>query len=121
MRAIRYLFLLLLAICLVVVAMANRQDVTLNLLPDELASFSGIAWSIELPLYVVGFGGILVGALLGFFWEWLRESKYRAQASRQRREAAKLKRELDKVKADKHRTEGRDEILALLETDGKTG
>ncbi|TCP41435.1 lipopolysaccharide assembly protein LapA domain-containing protein [Rhodovulum marinum] len=121
MRAIRYLFLLLLAICLVVVAMANRQMVTLHLLPDELATFSGISKSIDLPLYVVGFGGLLAGLLIGFFWEWLREGKYRSQASRQRREAAKLKRELDRVKADQHKSEGRDEVLALLEKDAKAG
>ncbi|TCO72101.1 lipopolysaccharide assembly protein LapA domain-containing protein [Rhodovulum euryhalinum] len=121
MRAIRYLFLLVLAIGLVVVAMANGQPVTLNLLPEELATFSGVALSIELPLYAVGFGGLLAGLLIGFIWEWLRESKYRSQASRQRREAAKLKRELDKVKSDKHKSEGRDEILALLEKGGKTG
>lgn len=121
MRAIRYLFLLLLAICLVVIAMANRQLVTLNLLPEELATYSGLSQSIDLPLYAVGFGGVLAGLLIGFVWEWVREGKYRSQASRQRREAAKLKRELDKVKSDQHKSEGRDEILALLETGGKTG
>lgn len=121
MRAIRYLFLLLLAICLVVVAMANRQIVTLNLLPDELASFSGISQTVDLPLYAVGFGGLLIGLLLGFFWEWLRESKYRSQANRQRREAARLKRELDRVRTDQNRSEGRDDVLALLEKDAKAG
>jgi len=121
MRAIRYLFLLLLALCLVVVAMANRQMVTLNLLPDELATPSVISESIDLPLYVVGFGGLLIGLLVGFFWEWLRESKYRSQASQQRREAVKLKRELDRVKADQNKSVGGDDVLALLEKDARTG
>jgi lipopolysaccharide assembly protein A len=41
MRFLRYLFLALLAICLLIVALANREPVTLNLLPDELATFAG--------------------------------------------------------------------------------
>lgn len=119
MRVLYYVFLLLLAICLVVVAMANRQIVTLNLLPDEMAAFSGVSVAADLPLYAVGFGGLLAGLLIGFFWEWLRESKHRSQASRQRREVAKLQRELDKHKAEKDRSEGRDEVLALLDKGSK--
>lgn len=115
MRYLRLLFLLVLALCLVVAAMANREIVTLTLLPDELATFSGVALSIDLPLYAIGFGGLLVGLLVGFFWEWLREGKYRSNASKQKRENAKLKRELDKLKAEQHRNEGRDEVLALVE------
>jgi len=119
MRYIRYLLLIVIAVGLVVVATANREIVTLNMLPDELSTFSGMSYAVDVPLYVVGFAGILVGLLIGFFWEWLREGRHRAIASRQRREAAKMKRELEKLKADKHRIEGRDEVLALLERGGQ--
>ncbi|MBK1636967.1 LapA family protein [Rhodovulum adriaticum] len=118
MRYIRLLFLLALAICLVVVAIANGTPVTLTLLPEELATFTGVSQSVELPLYAVGFGGVLTGLLIGFFWEWAREGKYRATASRQKREMARMQRELDKLKAEQHRNEGRDEVLALLEKGG---
>lgn len=121
MRLIRSLVLLVLAVCLVVVAMANRAPVTLTLLPEELARVSGISRSAEVPLYFVGFGGVLVGLLIGFFWEWLREGRQRAEAARQRREAARMRRELDMLKAEQHRKEGRDEVLALLDTRSKTG
>jgi putative membrane protein len=119
MRFIRYVFLIALAICLVVVAMANRGLVTLTLLPEELATFTGISESVEVPLYVVGFGGLVLGLLVGFFWEWLREGKHRQVASRQRRETARMRRELDRLTAEKHKSEGRDEVLALLETSGR--
>ncbi|ARE38684.1 Phosphate transport regulator (distant of PhoU) [Rhodovulum sp. P5] len=120
MRYIRYLLLIAIAICLVVVATANRDIVTINLLADELATFSGFSYSVEVPLYVVGFAGILVGLLIGFVWEWIRESKQRSIAARQRREAVRMKRELEKLHAEKHRSEGRDEILALVEQGVKT-
>jgi uncharacterized integral membrane protein len=121
MRFIRYVFLIALAICLVIVAMANRDFVTLTLLPDELATYTGLSESVQVPLYVVGFGGLVLGLLVGFLWEWLREGKQRSVASRQRREAARMQRELERMKAEKHKSEGRDEILALLEKGGKTG
>ncbi|MBN2906403.1 MAG: DUF1049 domain-containing protein [Rhodobacteraceae bacterium] len=119
MRYIRYLFLLVLAVCLVVVALANGEPVTLNLLPEAMSTYSGISQSIELPLYAVGFGGLLIGLLIGFIWEWLRESKQRSIAAKQRREATKLQRENERLKAEQHRNEGRDEVLALLEKGGK--
>lgn len=82
MRYIRYAFLASLAIVLISVAMANRATVTLQLLPDQLAELSGLTHSIELPLFIVIFGGIVAGLLIGFVWEWLREFRHRATASR---------------------------------------
>ncbi|PTW51233.1 MULTISPECIES: lipopolysaccharide assembly protein LapA domain-containing protein [Rhodovulum] len=118
MRLIRYLFLVLLAICLVVVATANLDPVSVTLLPGELATYSGFQFTAEVPLYVVGFGGMLLGLLIGFFWEWLRESKHRSVASRQRRETARMQRELDRLQAEKRRNDGHDDVLALIEKGG---
>jgi len=115
MRYIKYLFLALLAICLLTIAFANRNIVTLTLLPGEMGAFAGFNESVSLPLYVVIFGGIGVGLLIGFFWEWLRETKHRNEASRQRTEARRLKREVEVMKSQKAVDDGKDEILALLE------
>ncbi len=112
-RAIKYLFLILVAIALVVLAMANRDPVTLTLLPQELALWSGVELAIELPLFVVILGGVATGLLVGFVWEWLREHRYRSAAKTNQREAKKLEREVASLKGRKN--EGRDEILALVE------
>lgn len=117
MRFVTYLVLALIAIALVIVGFANRSIVTLTLLPADLVPFTKYNLSYDLPLYVVVFGGIAVGLLLGFFWEWLREHKHRSEALAQRRERAMLAKEVEKLKAD--RKEGKDEVLALLE-DGRT-
>jgi putative membrane protein len=82
-RAIKYLFLIVVAIALVVLAMANRDPVTLTLLPQELALWSGVDLTIELPLFVVILAGVCHGHSGGFVWEWLREHRHRAAAQDQ--------------------------------------
>lgn len=115
-RYLKYLFLAAIAVVLVVLFLANRGTVALQLLPDNLAAWVGWNWRAELPLFLVILGGIVAGLLIGFVWEWFREHRHRAEASRQRREAQKLQQE---VKALKGRaSEGQDEVLALLEETG---
>lgn len=114
MRTIRYAFLAALAVVLITVALANRTVVTLALLPAELADVLNIGYSVSLPLFVVIFGAIIAGLLIGFVWEWMREYKHRSAASTHRREKEQLAREVSKLKVDKAKSEG-DEVLALLE------
>ncbi|HBV54346.1 MAG TPA: DUF1049 domain-containing protein [Rhodobacteraceae bacterium] len=116
MRYLRYAFMGALALCLIAVALANRQVVGLKLLPDGLAEIAGLNPSIELPLFLVIFGGILAGLLIGFVWEWLREYKHRAEAAAKGAEAARLQKELHRVK--RRTGDGRDDVLALLD-DGR--
>jgi uncharacterized integral membrane protein len=113
-RFIRYLLLALLAIGLLTVAIANRDPVTLQALPQDVGLFLGLSWSLQLPLFLVMFGGIGVGLLIGFFWEWARESKHCATASTKAREVARLEREVTKLRSAQAGPE--DEVLALLET-----
>ncbi|PHQ98261.1 MAG: DUF1049 domain-containing protein [Marinosulfonomonas sp.] len=113
MRYIRYAFLIVLAVALVTVAMANRGAVTLHLLPEELAGFVPLANTLQLPLFMIIFGSIVAGLLIGFVWEWFREHKGRAEGARARREVKNLEREVTRLKADV--VDEKDEILALLE------
>jgi uncharacterized integral membrane protein len=115
-RAIKYLFLALVAIALMILALANRGPVTLTLLPQELALWSGVEIAVELPLFLVILGGVVTGVLVGFVWEWLREHRHRSAARHNRREAQKLEQEVRTLKG--RRDEGRDEILALVDDSG---
>jgi len=112
-RSLRYLFLAALGLVLLTVALANRAQVTLKALPEDLAAFSGFAWQIELPLFMVIFGGIIAGLLIGFVWEWFREMKHRSTASRKTREVARLERELAVMKD--RQSVPKDDILAILD------
>ncbi|SFE56478.1 lipopolysaccharide assembly protein LapA domain-containing protein [Roseivivax sediminis] len=113
MRYIRYVFLAALAVVLICVALANRGLVTLQLLPPDVAELFGVQYGIDLPLFLVIFAGIVAGLLIGFVWEWLREYKHRAAASRKDAEARRLERELKRTRAERDR--GKDEVLAILD------
>ncbi|PWE31349.1 DUF1049 domain-containing protein [Maritimibacter sp. 55A14] len=113
MRYIRLVFLAILGILLLTLALANRGPVTLHMLPESIAGFVPLPNAISLPVFVVIFAGIVLGLLIGFVWEWLREHRHRAEAARQRREAAKLKQEVSSLREKK--ADGRDDVLALLE------
>jgi uncharacterized integral membrane protein len=98
---------------LIVVAVANRQSVELQLLPSDLAAFVPFAGSITVPLFLVIFGGVLGGLLIGFIWEYLREFKVRSNLSKSNRQVKNLEREVGKLR--EKIGEGQDEILALLD------
>lgn len=113
MRYIRYACIAIFAIALVAVALANRGMVSLQLIPSEVAGWFSVNPQIELPLFIVIFGGIVVGLFVGFVWEWIREHGHRAAAEREAREKRRLQREVARLRQEKN--EGKDEVLALLE------
>lgn len=115
MRIINYIVLVLIALALSIVGFANRGPVTLSLFPADLVPFTGFNYEITLPIYIVAFGGIAIGLLLGFVFEWIREGRYRSEAVNNRREKVMLAREVEKLKAETKRYEGKDEILALID------
>jgi putative membrane protein len=116
MRYLRYLWLASVAFVFVILALANRGSVTLATLPDGLAQIPGmsvLALSAEVPLFAVLFGGVVLGLVLGLIWEWFREHKHRADASRKTAEVNRLQRELKKAKGPQG--DGADDVLALLD------
>lgn len=119
MRYIRYIFLLAVGFCLLIVALANSAPVAVQLLPDAFASDLGgllgltlPVFKIELPLYVLIGICIAVGLAIGFAWEWLREHKIRVDGRRQKREKERLAQEVKGLKKEAHQG---DDVLALLD------
>lgn len=113
MRYVKYLFLAVVGLLLITVALANRDVVTLRLVPEELAGILQVSGSVSLPLFLVIFLGIIVGLLIGFVWEWLREYGQRRELARKTRELHKLEREVKVLKAKTG--DGTDDVLALVE------
>ncbi|MBA3324769.1 MAG: DUF1049 domain-containing protein [Rhodobacteraceae bacterium] len=110
MRTIKLILLALIMIGVVVLAVANREPVTLHLLPQGLSSIA--ARSIQLPLYAVGLLSILTGLALGYILEWLREHKHRRRAAEKAREAEALNREVGRLRRQTAKPD--DDVLALL-------
>ena len=113
MRYIRYACIALFAVALIAVALANRSIVNLKVLPNELAGLFAVNPSINLPLFVVIFGGIIVGVMVGFVWEWFREHSVRSEASKVGRNVRRLEREVARLRGDADG--GQDDVLALLD------
>ena len=118
-RTLRYVFLGLLAILLLTVALANRAPVSLRLLPDDMGAVLGLGGAVELPLFLVIFGGIVAGLFIGFVWEWFRESKHRKSSSSKTREVSRLERELAVLRDSN--SDPQDDVLALLDKPRKAG
>lgn len=116
MRLLRGLILGAIALSLATVALANRDAVTLRLLPGDLAALVGMAPSAQVPLFAVILGSVVAGVLIGFVWEWLREHKHRAAAARLARRADGLERELSRAGVRPAASKGpAEEIAALLD------
>lgn len=116
LRYLRYLVLAAIAIVLVIVSLGNSALVTVNAAPEWLYSMPGLgvlSASIELPLFLVIFGGIVIGVIIGYVYEWVREHKHRSAMRTEHRENVSLKREVKRLKGEKN--EGKDEVLAMLE------
>ena len=116
MRYITYPIYAVVAIVLIIVCLANRDVVTLSTLPEGLAAIPGMGWlaqSVNLPLFIVVLGSMLMGFVIGELFEWLREHKYRAEASQKKVEVKKLERELKRTQGE--RDKDKDEVLAILD------
>ncbi|SMO67025.1 LapA family protein [Paracoccus laeviglucosivorans] len=113
MRAIRLFFIALLAVVLILVALANRDIVTISLIPASMAHFTGGQWSLSMPAFLALFLAMVFGLVVGLVWEWLREANLRAESKVRAKELARLEREV----GDLRRTHAgpRDEVLAILD------
>jgi hypothetical protein len=68
---------------------------------------------LNIPIFVVFFGGAIFGIMVGFVMEWMREYKLRSASTRKTRELKGIKQQLQQLKDEKY--ENQDDVLALLE------
>ena len=113
MRYLQYLVLGFIAVGLVIIALANRANVILTLIPEGLGELLGYNVKVHVPLFIVIFLGVGGGLLIGFVWEWLREMKHRNAAKSEHRQVVRLQREVTKLKTGTAKEQ--DDVLALLD------
>ena len=113
MRYFRYLLLLLVAVGLISISLANRELVGFHFLPSIAADALGFQVHLELPLFIVIFLCVAVGLLVGSFWEWLRTTQQRLSLRSYRREVARLSKEIIDLKPSGNVVQ--DDVLELVE------
>ena len=93
MRILFRLAMLVVALVLVVFAVSNRGTIALGLwpLPDV----------VELPLYLIILGCLLVGFLAGELAAWMSGRHWRREVRRSARRIAVLEHELDTVRVER--------------------
>lgn len=91
-KFITYLILIPAAVVIVLIAVANREMVTLSIDPFDAKD---PALAIRLPLYAVMFLFLLAGVLVGGFAAWLRQGKHRRMARALQSENARLRRDAE--------------------------
>lgn len=96
LRVLKLLLIAPIAIALVLLAVANRQIVTLVLDPFRSGPD---ALSITMPLFVIALITLLVGVVLGYVAAWLAQGKHRRSARQLRRECDKLTAERAELRA----------------------
>lgn len=119
MKTIRYAFWAIVAICLILVGLANRGVVTVRAMPEALGNLVGRSPDVALPLFMVIFFSVGAGLLIGFLWEWVREHRQRAEGRARAREVETLRREVASLRSENAAPEDGDDVLALL--DGTRG
>lgn len=88
MRFLKYLLLIPIVAAALVVALGNRQIVTLHLHPFREGELPDL--TLDVPLYLVLLLTLMVGVVIGGFATWLEQGKHRAAARRARAEVRRL-------------------------------
>lgn len=114
LRYLRYGLLAVAALVLVLLSLANREVVSLRLLPPDIGGFVGMSGEWRLPLFAVILVALAAGVLAGYLGEWLRARRQRSAARRNTRDLDRLQREVEALKVAQKAPAG-DEILAILD------
>ncbi|MFT4791976.1 MAG: putative integral membrane protein [Paracoccaceae bacterium] len=109
MRILKLLVLAVVAVAAVILAVANRDMTTLNLLPVSIDL--GFPTSATLPLFTVILASVFVGILIGLVLEALRETEHRRNERDLTRKTAVLNREVHRLA--KKAGEEDDDILGI--------
>ena len=103
-KFLRALIMVPAAVALALLAIANRQPVTVSFDPFDA---SDTDFTVTVPLYVLGFTILIAGVVLGGLAAWLRQSPHRRLGSRLAAENVMIRTELASLKGKAARPESR--------------
>lgn len=88
MRFLKFVLLLPIVAAVMLVALGNRQIVTLHLHPFQ--DIEQPEHTLDVPLYLVMLVAVMIGVVIGGFATWLEQGRHRAAARRARAEVKRL-------------------------------
>jgi uncharacterized integral membrane protein len=90
------IILIPLALIAVAFAVGNKQFVSVSF--DPFAA--GVTdYKLDTPLFVVVFGALIVGVILGGIATWIGQSRHRRAERMYRRDVAQLRSDIDRMRA----------------------
>lgn len=92
MKLLGWLILPPLAVLMIAFAIANRQLVTID--------FNPLPFTLDLPVFILVYLGVLIGLVAGGVIEWAREYPIRSLARRQRKELLRQEAEVSRLKSE---------------------
>ena len=100
MAVIRFLFGLVITVCIAVFSVLNREviSVTWSPFPDDIA--------VMLPVYVVVLAAMAFGFVLGGLLVWINAGGARKDKRKQKRDMKILEKEVGRLKEDKFQSSG---------------
>ena len=115
MKYLKLLILTIVGIILIIFAISNNQIIEVRILPDNFGGFVGLKPIYSLPFFVILYPTLVLGLLLGFFFEYFRERKYRVKLKQANKDIKFLQSEKKKLKSKT--SDGDSEILNLIDRD----
>lgn len=95
-RLIGWFILVPISILLVIFALANRQQITLNF--DPISAENPLIASVNLPLFIVIFFMLVLGILLGAIAVFFSQAKIKNQRNKLKKQVKNLELELFEIK-----------------------
>ena len=89
-KLVNLLFLLPLAVVLIVLSVANRQDIVFSLDPFNSTD---PALAVTMPFFVFIFAALLIGIVVGWTASWWGQRKYRQELRSKRSEVERYRRQ----------------------------
>lgn len=115
MKYLKLLILTIVGIILIIFAISNNQIIEVRILPDNFGGFAGLKPIYSLPFFVILYPTLVLGLLLGFFFEYFRERKYRVKLKQANKDIKFLQSEKKKLKS--RNSDGDSGILNLIDRD----
>lgn len=94
-RILVIVIVLPISVALIMLAVANRHSV--GLVVDPIGGDGAL--TLQAPLFLVVFGALIAGVLIGGIVVWLSQGRYRRAARRANREARRANAQVDALRA----------------------